>query len=83
MKVLKHMVLVKPQASSSLIVELEPDRGEVVAVGQETEVANGDQVFFGTEFEKMTLRLKEFPETQDFLLMHESNIRIFFPKEDK
>lgn len=83
MKVLKHMVLIKPEAPTSVIVELESDRGEVIAVGQETEVQNGDKVFFGTEFEKISLTLREFPETQEFLLMHESNIRIFFPREDR
>lgn len=82
MKVLKHRVLIEPKTPQSVLVQnLEPDRGEVIAVGLETEVKVGDTVIFGPEYEKLSMEHEGI--SKELLLMYENNINIFFDAKGK
>lgn len=80
MKVLKHHVLVKPEVKkSSLIVDLQAERGEVVVAGEDCEVGAGDSVIFGEETEELNLAIDGQPVT--YLLMHQTNVKVYFSKD--
>ena len=81
MFVLKDQVLVEPDTvkQSSLIVEKPIEqRGKVVVHGHIEEFADSSNisVIFGEDFDSLDLTLNG--ENKKLLLMHKSNIKIFF-----
>lgn len=81
MHVLKDQVLIEPETvkQSSLIVEKPIEqRGKVVVHGHVEEFGNlsNISVIFGEDFDSLELTLNG--ENKRLLLMHKSNIKIFF-----